>query len=91
MSLAKGGETRAGTDSQHHRIVLADVLLPASHRAPRQRKDQDDGHGVRRYRLSVCHALTRSTDVFPLKDYQGALDKMATRGALKIAVRPQQV
>jgi len=28
------------------------------------------------------------TDVFPLKDYQKALDKMASRGALKIAVRP---
>ncbi|KAK1927543.1 chaperonin 10-like protein [Papiliotrema laurentii] len=28
------------------------------------------------------------TDVFPLKDYQGALDKMASRGALKIAIRP---
>lgn len=28
------------------------------------------------------------TDVFPLKDYQGALDKMASRQALKIAIRP---
>jgi D-arabinitol dehydrogenase (NADP+) len=29
-----------------------------------------------------------STDVFKLADYQKALDKMASRGALKIAVRP---
>ncbi|WVQ79105.1 chlorophyll synthesis pathway protein BchC [Cryptococcus sp. DSM 104549] len=28
------------------------------------------------------------TDVFDLKDYQAALDKMATRKALKIAIRP---
>jgi D-arabinitol dehydrogenase (NADP+) len=28
------------------------------------------------------------TDVFDLKDYQKALDKMASRGALKIAIRP---
>lgn len=28
------------------------------------------------------------TDIFPLKDYQNALDKMASRGALKIAIKP---
>ncbi|KAK4688390.1 hypothetical protein P7C73_g1720, partial [Tremellales sp. Uapishka_1] len=28
------------------------------------------------------------TDVFPLKDFQGALDKMNSRQALKIAIRP---
>jgi hypothetical protein len=29
-----------------------------------------------------------STDVFPLRDYQKALDKMSSRAALKIAIRP---
>lgn len=29
------------------------------------------------------------TDVFPLSDYQGALDKMASRKALKIAIKPE--
>jgi D-arabinitol dehydrogenase (NADP+) len=28
------------------------------------------------------------TDVFPLEDYQKALDKMASRQALKIAIKP---
>jgi len=28
------------------------------------------------------------TDVYPIEDYQKALDKMASRGALKIAIRP---
>jgi D-arabinitol dehydrogenase (NADP+) len=28
------------------------------------------------------------TDVFKLDDYQSALDKMSSRGALKIAIRP---
>jgi len=28
------------------------------------------------------------TDIFPLSDYQGALDKMNSRGALKIAIKP---
>ena len=28
------------------------------------------------------------TDVFKLEDYQAALDKMNSRGALKIAIRP---
>ncbi len=32
--------------------------------------------------------LAKVTDVFPLADYQGALDKMNSRGALKIAIRP---
>jgi len=29
------------------------------------------------------------TDVFAIADYQKALDKMNSRGALKIAVKPQ--
>lgn len=29
------------------------------------------------------------TDVFSIEDYQKALDKMASRQALKIAVRPK--
>ena len=28
------------------------------------------------------------TDVFKLEDYQAALDKMNSRGALKIAIKP---
>lgn len=32
--------------------------------------------------------LSQVTDVFKLEDYQGALDKMNSRGALKIAIRP---
>jgi D-arabinitol dehydrogenase (NADP+) len=28
------------------------------------------------------------TDIFPLADYQGALDKMNSRTALKIAIKP---
>lgn len=28
------------------------------------------------------------TDVYKIEDYQGALDKMASRGALKIAIKP---
>lgn len=28
------------------------------------------------------------TDVFKLEEYQAALDKMSSRGALKIAIRP---
>lgn len=28
------------------------------------------------------------TDVYKLEDYQQALDKMSSRGALKIAIRP---
>ena len=28
------------------------------------------------------------TDVFKLEDFQGALDKMSSRGALKIAIKP---
>ena len=32
--------------------------------------------------------LTQVTDVFKLEDYQAALDKMNSRGALKIAIRP---
>jgi len=32
--------------------------------------------------------LPKVTDVFKLEDYQLALDKMSSRGALKIAIKP---
>lgn len=38
--------------------------------------------------LLMDRARPQVTDVFPLEDYQGALDKMNSRGALKIAIKP---
>lgn len=38
--------------------------------------------------LCVLIAGNQVTDVFKLEDYQAALDKMNSRGALKIAIRP---
>jgi hypothetical protein len=38
---------------------------------------------------SRCQTLIfQVTDVFTIRDYQKALDKMNSRGALKIAVKP---
>ncbi|KAJ3492222.1 hypothetical protein NLI96_g100 [Meripilus lineatus] len=38
--------------------------------------------------LELLHTLMEVTDVFKLEDYQAALDKMSSRGALKIAIKP---
>lgn len=76
-----------------HWLVLPDLLLPSRGAIPRQRKDQDQGHGMSFSQtfqppprcLPDCAQVT---DIFPLSDYQGALDKMSSRGALKIAIKP---
>ena len=75
-------------DNQHYRILLPDLLLPPGHRPARLWQDQNHRHGVSVVYRFPHSSLMVSTDVFPLKDYQGALDKMASRGALKIAIRP---
>ncbi len=36
----------------------------------------------------LADMVTKVTDIFKLEDYQGALDKMSSRGALKIAIKP---
>lgn len=38
--------------------------------------------------IVVFHLHSQVTDVFKLEDYQAALDKMSSRGALKIAIKP---
>ena len=41
------------------------------------------------YPGSISNGLTQITDVFGLSEYQNALDKMNSRAAVKIVVKPQ--
>lgn len=76
--------------SPDHWVICTNTLFPSCGGLPGQRKNQRQGHGEESLvaRTESSTDELQVTDVYKLSEYQQALDRMNSREALKVAVKP---